>query len=126
MPEFRFRFDPTYRRLAAPFGVRPSNALVVVEADELDVRFGPWRVGTDVANVAGTTRSGPYQRLKTAGPPHLSVADRGLTFATNPDAGLCLRFRSPVPGIDPLGAIRHPGLTVTVEDLDGLEEELRR
>ncbi|MFP5320747.1 MAG: hypothetical protein ACLGIC_02765 [Acidimicrobiia bacterium] len=126
MAEFPFRFTPTYRRLALPFGVRPERALVVVDDGELDARFGPWRVRTPVANVAGTERTGPFQLAKTAGPAHLSFADRGLTFATNGEAGLCIRFHTPVRGIDPVGAIRHPGLTVTVSDLDGLAAALAR
>ena len=61
---------------------------------------------------------------KTAGPARLSLADRGLTFATNPDAGLCIRFAEPVAAFDPFGRIRHPGITVTVERLDGLQRQL--
>jgi hypothetical protein len=38
---------------------------------------------------------------------------------------VCLTFRDPVRGIDPIGLIRHPGLTVTVDDVDGLIEALR-
>lgn len=124
MADFEFRFDPTYRRLAAPFGVRPSNAVVHVTDQQLDARFGPWRVRTPLANVAGTERTGPFTRPKTAGPAHLSMADRGITFATNGEAGLCIRFHEPVTGIDPFRVIRHPGLTVTVADLDGLEAAL--
>jgi hypothetical protein len=77
-------------------------------------------VRTPVANVAGTELTGPYRRVTTIGPAHLSLSDRGLTFATNPDAGVCLRFREPAAGIDPWGRIRHPGLTVTVADPAGL------
>ncbi|MCO8128282.1 hypothetical protein NHL50_13815 [Acidimicrobiia bacterium EGI L10123] len=121
---FAFRFDPTYRRLALPFGVRPSTAVVRVSDEQLDARFGPWRVRTPLANVAGTQRTGPYTLPKTAGPAHLSLADRGITFATNGDAGLCIGFHEPVTGIDPFRLIRHPGLTVTVADLDGLEQLL--
>ena len=126
MPEHRFdfRFDPTYRWLALPFGVRPSNAEVRVTDEQLDARFGPWRVRTPLANVAGTERSGPFSMPKTAGPAHLSMADRGITFATNGDAGLCIRFHEPVGGIDPFRIIRHPGLTVTVADVDGLARAL--
>ena len=58
--------------------------------------------------------------VKTAGPAHLSLADRGLTFATNGDRGVCLIMREPVSGIDPFGLLRHPNLTVTVADCDGL------
>jgi hypothetical protein len=50
--------------------------------------------------------------------------DRGITFATNGDGGLCIRFIEAVTGIDPFRLIRHPGLTVTVADLDGLERLL--
>ena len=121
MADFDFRFDPTHRRLAAPFGIRPSTARVHVTEEQLDARFGPWRVRTPLANVAGTERSGPFTVAKTAGPAHLSMADRGITFATNADAGLCIRFHEPVTGIDPFRLLRHPGLTVTVADIDGLE-----
>ena len=124
MPAFEFRFDPTYRRLAAPFGIRPSTARVHVTEEQLDARFGPWRVRTPLANVAATERTGPYTLPKTAGPAHLSMGDRGITFATNGEAGLCIRFLEPVTGIDPFRLIRHPGLTVTVADLDGLERAL--
>jgi hypothetical protein len=30
-----------------------------------------------------------------------------------------------VPGLDPLGVLRHPELTVTVADVDGLADLLR-
>lgn len=33
---------------------------------------------------------------------------------TTTTRGVCLLLRQPVPGIDPLGVIRHPGLTLTV------------
>jgi hypothetical protein len=33
-------------------------------------------------------------------------------------------FREPVPGIDPVGKVRHPGLTLTVADCDGLVDAL--
>jgi hypothetical protein len=64
--------------------------------------------------------TGPYAIPKVIGPPHLSFGDRGLTFASNPDAGTCVRFHQPVAGIDPFGLLRHPGLTVTVEDPEAL------
>ena len=122
---FRFRFDPRYRVAAAPFGVLPATTRVVVEHGRLDIMFGPWRLSTPLDNVTGTEVTGPYSFVKTAGPAHLSFTDRGLTFATNGDRGLCIRFREPVPGIEPTGRLRHPGLTVTVADLDGLAAALR-
>lgn len=115
MVHFPFRFDPRYRLAAAPFGITPRTAAVEVSEDVLHARFGPWRLETPLDNVAGCEGSGPFSFVKTAGPAHLSFSDHGLTFATNGDEGLCIRFAEPVPGIDPWGRIRHPGLTVTVE-----------
>ena len=69
--------------------------------------------------------TGPYAFLKTAGPARLAITDRGLTFATNGDRGVLISFHSAVRGLDPLGILRHPELTVTVADIDGLVERLR-
>lgn len=121
---FPFRFDPAYRRLARVFGITPARAWVVLSDDELEARFGPWRVKSSRSNIAGATVTGPYRFFKTAGPARLAITDRGLTFASNPDRGLCISFHSAVAGIDRFGLIRHPELTVTVADVDGLMEEL--
>lgn len=122
----QFRFHPLFRLPAAVVGVRPSNAAVVVEDDRLVVRFGRWTVETPLSNVVSARVTGPYAWPKVIGPPHLSLADRGLTFATNPDEGVCICFAEPVRGIDPLGRIRHPGLTVTVDEPAALAELLDR
>ncbi|HVL83279.1 MAG TPA: hypothetical protein VM367_03160 [Pseudonocardia sp.] len=88
---------------------------VRVHGGMLDVRFGPWRVSTPVDNVAGVEVAGPYAWWKALGA-RLSLVDRGLTFGTSPAAGVCIRFHRPVRGLDPFGLLRHPGLTVTVDD----------
>lgn len=117
---FVFAFDPAYRLASLPFGVTPNRAWVQVDDENLEVRFGLWRVRTPLHNVVDTETSGPYQRFKTMGPAHLSFADHGLTFASNSERGVCIRFADPVRGIDPFGTLRHPGLTVTVADPEGL------
>ncbi len=121
---FPFHFDATHRPLAALFGVNDRTAMVTVGDHGLDVRFGPWRVVTDLTNITGTSVTGPYGFLRTAGPARLSLADRGLTFATNGEHGLCIGFRDPVPGIEPTGRLRHPALTVTVAAVDALARVL--
>jgi len=126
---FRFRFDPWYRLAALPFGVSPSSAHVDVRSSAqgqrlLVARFGPWQVSTPVTNVLDTSVSGPYATVKTIGPAHVSLTDTGLTFATNRERGLCIRFRNAVPGLAPINLIRHPALTVTVDDPDGLARVL--
>lgn len=124
---FPFAFSATYRVAAAAFGVTPSRAEVVVDdvAGRLVARYGPWQVDTALSNVVGVELTGPYGRAKTIGPAHLSFADRGLTFASNPYRGVCVRFAEPVGGIEPTGRIRHPGLTVTVVDCAALADALR-
>lgn len=117
---FPFRFHGVVGAAARVFTITEDRALVVVEGRRLTARFGPWCVETTVDNIAKTSITGPYKRWKVAGPAHLSFADRGLTFATNAEAGLCLGFIEPVRGFDPRGWLRHPGLTVTVADPHGL------
>ena len=119
-----FAFDSRYRIAARLFGVTPDNSHVDLDGDRFVARFGPWVVDTPRSNIRAAGVTGPYSVVRTIGPAHLSLTDRGLTFATNDRAGVCIQFRAPVAGIDPLGKIRHPGLTVTVADPDALVEEL--
>ena len=123
---FEFRFAPSYRRAARLFGITPATAWVEVGPDTLAARFGPWRVRTELANVTGVAVTGPYAFVKTAGPARLAVTDRGLTFATNGERGVRIDFHDAVPGIEPLGVLKHPELTVTVADVDRLLSVLRR
>jgi hypothetical protein len=123
--EFPFSFGLPELLAGVFFGVTPFNARLVLRGDRLLARFGPWRLETPLANVAGAELTGPYRWPRIIGPAHLSLKDRGLTFASSAKAGVCIRFRRPVPGLEPLGVIRHPGLTVTVDDAPALVEALR-
>ena len=111
---FPFAFATAYRLPGLLFGVTPLTAWVEVDDTELRVRFGPWSLRTPRGNVAGTQETGGFAFLKTAGPPHFSFTDRGVTFATNGDRAVCVTFHEPVKAIDPTGRIRHPGATLTV------------
>jgi hypothetical protein len=122
---FPFEFEPSFRYVALPFGITPGSARVVLTDSDFEARFGLWRVRTPVGNLAAVELTGPYGFLKTIGPAHLSWADRGLTFATNRRQGVCVRFHEPVPGIEPSGRLRHPGLTVTVADCSGLQRAVQ-
>lgn len=113
---FGFHFDSLLQPLARLFGVTPASARCTLGAERLEVRFGPWHVVTPLANVERVAITGPYRPWKVAGPAHVSLADRGLTFATSVHPGVCICFHEPVPGIEPTGRVTHPALTVTVED----------
>ncbi len=121
---FGFAFAGAYRVSARAFGVTPATAWVDVGDEALDVRFGPWRLSTSLANVTDVAVTGPYAFWKTAGPARLAITDRGLTFATNGDRGVRISFRTPVRGLEPSGVLRHPELTVTVTEVRRLAELL--
>ena len=121
---FTFAFSPSYRRAARVFGITPANAWVDVGDATLDARFGPWGLTTSLKNVADVEVTGPYAYLKTAGPAHLGITDRGLTFATNGDRGVLISFKSPARSHGPTAFLRHPELTVTVADVNRLVEVL--
>jgi hypothetical protein len=124
--EFRFNFDPRYRAAARLFGVTDRRAVVRVLDRDFTARFGPWTAYTPLANISAVSVTGSYRFLKTAGPAHLSLSDRGQTFATNGDRGVCLEFARAFSGLEPFGVIHHPNRTVTVADTDGLMELLMR
>ncbi|GAA1914569.1 hypothetical protein [Nocardioides marmoribigeumensis] len=121
---FAFDWDAAYRVAGLPFGITPWTAYAEVSPTALRVRYGPWSLRTALSNITSATRTGGYTFVKTAGPPHLSFSDRGVSFATNGRAGVCVRFDRPVPAIDPTKRIVHPGATLTVADREGFAEAL--
>ena len=121
---FPFAFAASYRLPALAFGITPLTASVRVEDDELRVRYGLWSMRTPLRNIASAELSGDFTYLKTAGPPHLSFGDRGVSFTTNGDRALCVQFHTPVPAIEPTRLIKHPGATLSVADPEGLAHAL--
>jgi hypothetical protein len=120
---FEFAFAERYRPMLGLLGVTPNTALVTVGDEELRVRFGPWRLRTPIDNVEGLERSGGYQWFKAIGA-RGSFADKGVTFGTNTDAGVCVRFREPVSALLPGNVMPHPGMTVTVAEPDAFAAAL--
>jgi hypothetical protein len=122
--QFEMAFDPRFRLPLAALGVTAATAHVTITADRLVACFGPWTCRMTPSNVRAVHLTGPYHWYRAIGP-RLSLADHGLTFGTTTARGVCLLLREPVPGIDPLGLIRHPGLTLTVADPDGFAATVR-
>lgn len=121
-----FAFSTSYRWAGLAFGITPSTAWVEIGPSGLRVRYGLWRLATPLDNLADATLTGGFGFLKTAGPPHLSFADRGISFTTNAQAALCVSFHEPVKGIEPTGRIAHPGATLSVRDPQALLDDVRR
>lgn len=121
---FDFSFSPSYATAARPFGISPASASVEVSPAWLYVRYGPWRLLTPRSNIVAAHVTGGFRFIKTAGPPHLSLSDRGVSMTSNGDRALCLEFARPVSAIDTTGVIRHPGATLSVADPEGLAAAL--
>ena len=111
---FEFDYEDRVRPAAAVFGAAPRRTGVEVGDRELRIRIGFFALTTPLSNVTSAQVTGPYSWIKIAGPPRLSFADRGITFATTTRRGVCIEFAKPVAMRPPYGPIRHPGATVTV------------
>ena len=122
--EFPFDFATSYAVAGRAFGVTPDSATVEVGPRWLYVGYGPWRLLTPLSNVSGVRVTEDFSWVKTAGPPHLSFADKGVSFTTNGERALCICFHEPVAAIDPTGTIRHPAATVSVQDPEALAAAL--
>ena len=123
--EFSFAFTRRYQLAALPFGVTPWTSGVRLDEQGLRVRYGPWRLQTDLDNLAHAALSGDFLFAKTAGPPRFSFADRGISFTPNGDAAVCVLFGTSVPCLDPtdlLWPLRHTGATLGVADVVGFLE----
>jgi hypothetical protein len=122
---FPFEFD---RRFVVPLrllGVTKGNSGVVLDDAALDVRFGPWRLRTPVGNLRDVQITRDYRWFKAIGP-RGSMTDHGVTFGTNARAGVCVCFHEPVGALLGPQLMRHPGMTVTVRDVDGFAAAVRR
>lgn len=118
---FPFRFDRASLPLRA-LGISPSTSGVTVSDATFEARFGPWSCTTPLANVKDVRITRDYTAVKAIGP-RGSFADLGATFGTSTVGGVCVCFHERVAALTP--APVHPGLTVTVADLEGLARLLR-
>ena len=119
---FHYSYDDRYRWLWRLAGARPDEDRVEITDDGRFVAtFGRRRVDTPIENVDGSHITRDY-RWWTAIGTRLSLRDDGLTFGTNTAGGVCVHFRRRIPHV--LGFRDHSALTVTVDDLEGLEAVL--
>ena len=124
MHRFPFRFDSRFTLMLRVGGITPDRSVVEVTEDTFAARFGRWAVETPTTNLARFEVTGDYRWYRAIGV-RSSLADHGLTFGSNAEAGVCVCFRQPVAGIGPLLFPSHAALTVTVADVDGLANALR-
>jgi hypothetical protein len=116
---FPIRVGPRSRLfLRLLFGVRPDNAYVDLD-DELDARFGNFRVRTPVSNIASWRIEGPWLWITAIGV-RTSLRHRDVTFGGSPRGGVRIDFKERLPFL----FFHIPALYVTVEDLNGFAAAL--
>lgn len=121
---FRYQVDRRYLPVLIPLGFRPGHDGVRLQDDGgIEASLGWFRLKTSLANVEGAHVTRGY-RWWTAVGVRMSFVDDGLTLGTNNRAGVCIHFRDKVPSL--MRRTGHSALTVTVADLDGLVDALRR
>jgi hypothetical protein len=115
---FPIRLGSRSRPLLLLYGVRSGNAYVELN-DELDARFGFFRLRTPLTNVVRWRIEGPWSWLTAIGL-RRSVRHGDVSFGGNHVGGVRLDFATPAPFI----FFTTPALYVTVADLAGFAAAL--
>ena len=118
---FPFALDIRLAPFWLPFGLRPGRDGVTVTDETFLATFGFLKLETPLGNIDEAHVTRDY-RWWTAFGVRSSMADDGLSFGTNHEAGVCIHFAEKVPSR--LSQRGHSALTVTVEDLEGLTRAL--
>ncbi len=119
---FGYAIDKRYLPVLLPLLLRPSkDGVTLTDEGGFVATFGLVKIATPISNITGAHITRHY-RWWTAPGVRGSMADDGLSFGTNHDAGVCIHFAEKVPS--PLRRSGHSALTVTVADLEGLTAAL--
>lgn len=119
---FGYAIDKRYLPVLLPLLLRPSkDGVTLTDEGGFVATFGLFKIATPTSNITGAHITRHY-RWWTAPGVRGSMADDGLSFGTNHDAGVCIHFAEKVPSA--LRRSGHSALTVTVADLEGLTAAL--
>jgi hypothetical protein len=115
---FPIRIGRRSRPLLLLFGVRGGNAYVDLGQD-VDVRFGFFRLTTPVANVAEWRLEGPWSWITAIGVRN-GIRHGDIAFDGTHTGGVRMDVGEPVR----FGPLRRTAIYVTVEDLEGFAAAL--
>jgi hypothetical protein len=113
---FPYDRDPRWKLLLFPLGLDDDDG-VTVDDETVRATFGRFAIDTPRSNIAGASLSGPF-RWYTAVGLRLSFSDDGLTFGTNHERSVCIRFHERIRRV--IGFRDHSSLWVSVADPEGL------
>ena len=117
---FPIRIGPRSRALVRLFGATPQTAYAEV-GDDLEIRFGWFRIETPVANIARYRVEGPFTWIKAIGV-RRSFRGGDVSFCGSAHGAVRIDLKDPVPW----GPLKVPAVWAGADDLDGLAAELAR
>src|SRR4029453_9638641 len=111
------RIGPRSRAVVRLFGATPETAHAEV-GDDLEIRFGRFRIETPVANIARYRIEGPFTWIKAIGV-RRGFRGGGVWFCGGPHGAVRIDLNDPVPW----GPLKVPAVWAGADDLDGLAAE---
>jgi hypothetical protein len=121
-PEAIVRFPIRIGRRSRPvvrlFGATPETAYADVR-DDLEIRFGRFRIQTPVANIERYRIEGPFIWIKAIGV-RMSVRGGDVSFCGSAHGAVRMDLKEPVRW----GPRRVPAVWAGADDLDGLAAAL--
>jgi hypothetical protein len=115
---FPIRIGRRSRGIVRLFGATPATAYADV-GDDLEIRFGRFRIRTPIANVARYRIEGPFPWITAIGV-RMSVRHRDVSFCGSSHGAVRMDLVERVPW----GPIRVPAVWAGADDLDGLAAAL--
>jgi hypothetical protein len=117
---FPIRIGRRSRAVVRLFGATPATAYAEL-ADDLEIRFGRFRIRTPVANLARYRIEGPFTWIKAIGV-RRSFRGGDVSFCGSAHGAVRMDFVEPVPW----GPFKVPAVWAGADDLDALAAELSR
>ncbi|HSL33060.1 MAG TPA: hypothetical protein VK871_05370 [Candidatus Limnocylindrales bacterium] len=117
---FPIRIGRRSRPVVRLFGASPETAWAELDGD-LEIRFGRFRIGTPVSNLARWRIEGPFVWIKAIGV-RMSLRGGDVSFAGSAHGGVRIDLVERVRW----GPFRVPAVWIGADDLDGLAAELLR
>jgi hypothetical protein len=115
---FPIRIGPRSRAVVRLFGATPATAYAEL-GDDLEIRFGRFRIRTPIANVARYRIEGPFPWITAIGV-RMSVRHRDVSFCGSNHGAVRMDLGEPVRW----GPVRVPAVWAGADDLDGLAAAL--
>jgi hypothetical protein len=117
---FPIRIGRRSRWVVRLFGATPANAYAEL-GDDLEIRFGRFRIRTPVSNVDSYRIEGPFIWIKAIGV-RMSLRHRDVSFCGSAHGAVRMDLEEPVPW----GPVKVPAVWAGADDLDALAAELAR